>query len=213
MSESLTGRLRRSGVLPILRLRDHGLALEVGRALARAGIDAIELTLDDPGALASLRRLSSELSEHMLLGAGTVLSPQQVAAAAEAGARFLVTPNVDRTVIAAADDAGLQVVPGACTATELAEALVAGVEVIKLFPAGPLGIGYMRALLGPFESARLLPTGGIDPAGAGDWIAAGALAVGIGSSLVPPRPTYADLEGIEQRAHTALAAAREARRR
>jgi Entner-Doudoroff aldolase len=192
-------------VVAILRLRDHGLAAEVCDALARGGIRVLELTQDDPGALAALRAVAGR--DDVVVGAGTVLDPATVPALAAAGARFVVAPNTDRRVISAALAAGLDPIPGALTATEVAAALDAGATTVKLFPAGPLGPGYLRALRGPFERVDFVPTGGIAHDAVGEWLAAGAAAVGLGSDLVAARPTDADLAGIEARARVAVAAA------
>jgi Entner-Doudoroff aldolase len=198
--------LLESRVVAILRLRDHGLAVEVCDALARGGIRVLELTQDDPGALAALRAVAAR--PDVVVGAGTVLDPATVPALAGAGARFVVAPNTDRRVIAAALAAGLAPIPGALTATEVAAALEAGADMVKLFPAGPLGPGYLRALRGPFETAAFVPTGGIAHDAVGEWLAAGAAAVGLGSDLVAARPTDADLARIEARARVAVEAAR-----
>jgi Entner-Doudoroff aldolase len=198
--------LLESRVVAILRLRDHGLAAEVCDALARGGIRVLELTQDDPGALEALRAVAGR--DDVVVGAGTVLDPRTVPALADAGARFVVAPNTDRRVIAAALDAGLAPIPGALTATEVATALDAGATIVKLFPAGPLGPGYLRALRGPFERVDFVPTGGIAHDAVGEWLAAGAAAVGLGSDLVDARPTDADLAGIEARARVAVEAAR-----
>jgi Entner-Doudoroff aldolase len=198
--------LRESRVVAILRLRDHGLAAEVCDALARGGIRVLELTQDDPGALAALRAVAGR--RDVVVGAGTVVDPATVPALADAGARFVVAPNTDRRVIAAALAAGLDPIPGALTATEVACALEAGATMVKLFPAGPLGPGYLRALRGPFERVEFVPTGGIAHDAVGEWIAAGAAAVGLGSDLVAARPTDADLAAIEARARVAVESAR-----
>jgi len=198
--------IRDSRVVAILRLRDHGLAVEVCDALVRGGIRVLELTQDDPGALAALRAVAGRTD--VVVGAGTVLDPASVPALADAGARFVVAPNADRRVIAAALAAGLDPMPGALTATEVACALEAGATLVKLFPAGPLGPGYLRALRGPFEGVELVPTGGIAHDAVGAWLAAGAAAVGLGSDLVAARPTDADLATIEARARVAVEAAR-----
>jgi Entner-Doudoroff aldolase len=196
--------LRDTRIVAVLRLRDHGLAVEVCDALVRGGIRVLELTQDDPAALAALRRVASL---DAVVGAGTVMDAATVAAVADAGARFVVSPNTDARVIAASLDAGLTPLPGALTATEVAAAIAAGAEYVKLFPAGPMGPAYLRALRGPFEQVAFVPTGGIAHDAAGDWIAAGAVAVGLGSDLVGARPTDADLAGIEARARVAIAAA------
>jgi Entner-Doudoroff aldolase len=198
--------LRETGVVAILRLRDHGLAVEVCDALVRGGIRVLELTQDDPGALDALRAVASSV-EGAIVGAGTVMDAPAVAAVADAGARFVVSPNVDPDVIRASLDAGLAPLPGALTATEVAAALAAGAEIVKLFPAGPMGPAYLRALRGPFERVAFVPTGGIAHDAVGEWIAAGACAVGLGSDLVGARPTDAELAGIEARARVAIARA------
>ena len=148
-----------SRVVAILRLRDHGLAVEVAEALVRGGVRVLELTQDDPGALAALRAVAA--LPDVVVGAGTVLDPATVPALADAGARFIVSPNTDPRVIGAALDAGLEPIPGALTATEVASAIGAGATLVKLFPAGPLGTAYLRALRGPFGHVNFVPTGGI----------------------------------------------------
>ena len=197
--------LLESRVVAILRLRDHGLAVEVAEALARGGVRVLELTQDDPGALDALRAVAA--LPDVVVGAGTVLDPATVPVLAEAGARFIVSPNTDPSVIGAALDAGLDPIPGALTATEVASAIAAGATLVKLFPAGPLGTAYLRALRGPFGDVDFVPTGGIAHDAVAEWLEAGAAAVGLGSDLVPARPTDADLAGIEARARVAVEAA------
>jgi 2-dehydro-3-deoxyphosphogluconate aldolase / (4S)-4-hydroxy-2-oxoglutarate aldolase len=195
---SAAQRIRATRAIAILRLRDHGLAVEVGHALAGAGLDIMEITLDHPDGLAALRRLADEVDA--VVGAGTVRSAEQARAAADAGATFCVSPGVDAGVVRAALDAGMEPLPGAFTATEVGTALDAGARLVKLFPAGPAGPAYLRALLGPFGDVELVPTGGIRHEAAGDWIRAGATAVGLGSDLVPARPAAADVDAIAARA-------------
>jgi Entner-Doudoroff aldolase len=197
--------LRESRVVAILRLRDHGLAVEVAHALASGGIRVLELTQDDPGALDALRAVAA--LPDLLVGAGTVLDPDTVPALADAGARFVVAPNTDPRVISAARAAGLEPIPGALTATEVAGALAAGATLVKLFPAGPLGPAYLRALRAPFERVEFVPTGGIAHDAIGEWLDAGAVGVGLGSDLVSARPTDADLAGIAARARVVVSAA------
>ena len=200
MTPDAVERVRGSGAVAIMRLRDHGLSVEIGQMLAAAGLLVIEVTLDDPGALRALRALADRLPDDVLLGAGTVRRPEQVAEAADAGARFCLSPHCDPAIIEATLAAGLEPVPGAGTATEVARGLDAGARMIKLFPAGPLGIGYLNALHGPFGGTAFLPTGGIRHDEVGAWLAAGATAVGLGSDLVPALPQASDLERIAERA-------------
>ena len=205
-------RLRDSGAVAIMRLRDHRRSVEIGHALADAGLPVMEVTLDDPAALRALRALADSLPAGVLLGAGTVRRPEQVAQAADAGARFCLSPHCDPAIVEATLGAGLEPVPGAGSATEVARALDAGARVVKLFPAGPLGIGYMKALLGPFRGTDFLPTGGIRHDAVADWLQAGAAAVGLGSDLVPAVPEAADLDGIAARARVVAAQVAAARR-
>ena len=200
MSADALERLRDSGAVAIMRLRDHGRSVEIGHALAGAGLAVMEVTLDHPGAARALRALADALPGDVLLGAGTVRRVEQVAEAADAGARFCLSPHCDPAIVEATLAAGLEPVPGAGTATEVARALDSGARVVKLFPAGPLGIGYLNALQGPFRGTAFLPTGGIRHDEVGAWLEAGATAVGLGSDLVPAVPEASDLERIAERA-------------
>jgi Entner-Doudoroff aldolase len=208
---SVADRIRATGAVAILRLRDHGLAVEIGHALAGAGLDVMEITLDDPNALAALRRMAASLGDSVVLGAGTVRTVEAVAAAADAGARFCVSPGLDRAVVQETLAAGLEPLPGAYTATEVGAAVDAGARLVKLFPAGAAGTAYLRALRGPFGDVDFVPTGGIRHDAAGEWIAAGAVAVGLGSDLVAARPTEADVAALAARAATVLEQVRRAR--
>lgn len=204
-------RLRACGAVAIMRLRDHGLSVEVAHALTGAGVRAVEVTLDHPLALDALHAVADAMPGEVLLGAGTVRSVEQVRAAADAGARFCLSPHLDPAIVEATLAAGLEPVPGAGTATEVALALSAGARLVKLFPAGPLGPGYLRALLGPFAGVEFLPTGGIRHDAVAPWLQAGAAAVGLGSDLVPALPAAEDLDGIAERARRVVAQVADAR--
>lgn len=200
-------RIRAARVVAVLRLRDHTRAVEVAETLAGGGVTALEFTLDDPGGLGAIERVAARVGDGVLLGAGTVTEVAQVAAAREVGARFCVSPHTDPAVIAAANGAGLAPLPGVSTPTELLTARRAGARLLKLFPAGPLGIAYLKALRGPFGDAEIVPTGGVELADIGAWLRAGAVAVGVGSSLVD---RTGSLHGLADRARQAAAAARNA---
>jgi len=194
--------VRRAGAVAILRLREHRRAVAVGEVLLDAGLPVVEVTFDHADAPAALRSMVERLSPGALLGAGTVRTPEQVSRCGEAGGRFCVSPHTDPVLIRACIDAGLEPIPGAQTATDVAMATDAGARLIKLFPAGPLGVGYLRAMLGPFREVLFLPTGGIRHDGVGPWLRAGAVAVGLGSDLVPAAPGEAELDAIARRART-----------
>ena len=145
-----------------------------------AGIRAIEVTLDSPGALASIGALRSRFDAGLIVGAGTVRSVQGVVAADDAGAEFIVTPNVDEAVLATSRVRGLPSLAGALTPTEALHAWDCGASAVKLFPAGPFGPGYLKALRDPLHDIPFIPTGGVTATGAGAWLAEGAAALGVG---------------------------------
>jgi Entner-Doudoroff aldolase len=195
-------RIRQAGAVAVLRLTDHSRTLHIGQAIVAGGLDVLEVTFDHPDAAAALRGLADALPASALLGAGTIRQPGQVEEAAAAGARFCVSPHTDPAIIAAALAAGLEPLPGAATATEVATAVDAGARLVKLFPAGPLGLAYLRAMRGPFAGVLFMPTGGIRHSDVLPWLQAGAVAVGLGSDLVPAAPTAADVEPVRQRARS-----------
>ncbi len=194
--------VQRAGAIAILRLRDHAHVVAIGERLLAAGLPVMEVTFDHPEAPRALRAMTDRLPPEALIGAGTVRTTDQVLACREAGGRFCVSPHTDPMLIAACVDAGLEPMPGAQTATEVAGATDAGARLVKLFPAGPLGIGYLRAMRGPFRDVLFIPTGGIRHDEVGTWLEAGAVAVGLGSDLVPAVPGVADLDAIGERAAT-----------
>jgi 2-dehydro-3-deoxyphosphogluconate aldolase / (4S)-4-hydroxy-2-oxoglutarate aldolase len=179
--------LRRARVLAILRRSDIGeVVLDLFDELHGAGVRAIEVTLDQTDSLDALRRLIDHASDDVLVGAGTVLTTEQLDAVAGLGVSFVVCPHFDAQLVAHAVDRGLPILPGVATATEAAAARAAGASVLKLFPAGPLGLDYLRALRGPFRDVPFVPTGGIRVTDVPAWLAAGAACVGIGGALVGP---------------------------
>ncbi|QYJ16291.1 KHG/KDPG aldolase [Rubrobacter xylanophilus DSM 9941] len=178
-------RLGRLGLVAVVRGRSWEDAVEVSEALLEGGVAAIEVAYTTPEAGRALRELARR-GEDFLLGAGTVTSPEQAEEAAASGAGFLVSPGFDPELTAAMLRTGCAALPGVFTPGEVMGALNSGVEALKLFPAGAVGPGYLKALLGPFPGARFVPTGGVTDRNAGEWFAAGAFAVGAGGALAPP---------------------------
>ncbi|MDA1274989.1 MAG: bifunctional 4-hydroxy-2-oxoglutarate aldolase/2-dehydro-3-deoxy-phosphogluconate aldolase [Verrucomicrobia bacterium] len=171
-------------MIAILRGDFGGREAEIACVLFDAGVTAVEVTLNSPDALGTIRRIEELCGDHMAIGAGTVMSPDDVRAAADSGAQFIVSPNRDRSVIETTKRLNLASFPGCFTPSEIVEALDAGADAAKVFPALSLGPAFIKALRGPLEHARLVPTGGVTPAAARDYFAAGAWAVGVGSELV-----------------------------
>jgi 2-dehydro-3-deoxyphosphogluconate aldolase/(4S)-4-hydroxy-2-oxoglutarate aldolase len=197
--------LRASGVIAILRGTRADRIPAVADVLVTAGISCIEITLNTAGALAALAALAAAPPSGSMLGAGTVLSPDAAARAVDAGARYLVTPNVDPAVIAAGVDRGVAVFPGALTPTEIAAAWTAGAAAVKVFPAGALGADYIRAVRAPLDHIPLVPTGGISIDAADTYLDAGAIGVAIGGPLVGDALEGGDLRTLAERARGLVA--------
>lgn len=171
-------------MIAILRGDFGGRESDLVAVLHEAGFTAVEVTLNSPGALTTIGKLAAQFGSQMAIGAGTVLTAQAVEQAATAGARFIVSPNRDIAVIAATKRLGLVSLPGCFTPSEIVEALDAGADAIKIFPANTLGPTYIKAVRAPLNQARLVPTGGVTPEKTREYFAAGAWALGIGSELV-----------------------------
>lgn len=181
---ALLDRLRSARILAILRVDDvAGAGVSLARRLHSEGVRAIECTLDKPDALAAIEILRAELGSDTLIGAGTVTRIDQVDALVEIGAEFCVTPHLDPDLVTHSLDRGLPILPGVMTPSEVATALRLGAPAVKLFPAGILGLDYLRALQGPFGRFPVIPTGNLAVGDVVDWIEAGAICVGLGSTL------------------------------
>lgn len=172
-----------TGVVAILRGVPNATAVELARELHGAGIDLIEVALSEAGALEQLAAVAEELGQEALVGAGTVTSLGLARAARDAGASFLVTPHVVPDVNGFARLHAVPVIGGAMTPTEIATAREQGNAFVKVFPAGVLGPGYLRALHGPYPDAALVAVGGVDPDNAADFVRAGAVGVAVGDAL------------------------------
>lgn len=158
---SLNERIGRLGVVPVVVIRDPRRAVPLARALAEGGLPCAEITFRTSGAAEALRRIAAEVPD-VLPGAGTVLTTGQAEAAREAGARFVVSPGFDARVVDYCRAHELPVYPGVCTPTEIQSALEAGLDVLKFFPAGPLGgASFLKAISAPFPGLRFIPTGGV----------------------------------------------------
>ncbi len=177
--------IERAGLVPVIRVPTAELALRAVEALLAGGITVFEITMTVPDAIGVIRSLRDRFHERALVGAGTVLGPEDARACIDAGARFLVSPGLDPNTIDAAHAEGVPMLPGALTPTEVIDAWRAGADIVKIFPCSALGgAKYLRALRGPLPHIKMLPTGGVTPATAHEYIAAGAVALGMGSELV-----------------------------
>jgi 2-dehydro-3-deoxyphosphogluconate aldolase/(4S)-4-hydroxy-2-oxoglutarate aldolase len=199
--ESVLEQIGVGRVVAILRGSFAGREEEIVAELVAGGVTAVEVTLNSPAALATIARLVARFGDRLALGAGTVLTVEEVERVADAGGRFIVSPNRNVAVIGRTKQLGLVSLPGCFTPSEMVEALDAGADAIKLFPIQPLGLDFIRAVQGPLPGIRLVPTGGVTPELAERYFAAGAWAVGVGSELLGrDLVTAPQLDGLRQRA-------------
>jgi 2-dehydro-3-deoxyphosphogalactonate aldolase len=179
--------LARSPLVAILRGVQPSEVESICSALERAGISIVEVPLNSPRPLESISILSRRFGDRMLIGAGTLTTPSQVDEVAAAGGRLVVTPHADTAIVRAAKGAGLFACPGFFNPTEAFALLDAGADAIKLFPAEVLGPHMLKALRAVLPaSAVVIPVGGVDVDQVAPWMAAGALGLGVGSSIYRP---------------------------
>ena len=180
----VAAEIQRLGVVAVIRMKDAGRLRAVIDAIAEGGVRAIEVTMSVPGAVGLIAKLAPALPSSILFGAGTVIDAATARAVIDAGARFIVSPVFRREVIDACHERDIVVAPGCFSPTEILDAHEYGADVVKVFPATALGPSYIKDIRAPLPQVRLMPTGGVTLDNAGDWIRAGAVAVGVGSALL-----------------------------
>lgn len=176
--------LETSGVVAVIRLQDPARLRAVVDALAEGGVRALEVTMTVPRAIEMIAELAPTLPGGFLLGAGTVLDAATARQVILAGARFVVSPVLRLETIAMCHRYDVVAMPGCFTPTEILTAWEAGADIVKVFPATALGPGFIKDIRGPLPQVRLVPTGGVTVENAGEWITAGAVAVGVGAALL-----------------------------
>ena len=201
-----------AGAVAVIRMKEPAKVAAVIDALAAGGVRVLEITMTVPGAIEVIREVSGALPDGVILGAGTVLDAATARRVIEAGARFVVAPTLDSDTIKACHEHDVPMMPGCFSPTEILGAWRLGADIVKVFPATSLGPGYIKDVLAPLPEVKLMPTGGVTPENAGDWIRAGAVAVGIGSSLVNAKAVAAgDFARIEETARLLISNIRAAR--
>lgn len=201
-----------TGVVAVVRLRDASGVRQVADALLAGGVRAIEVTMTVPRAVEIIADLAATAPRELVIGAGTVTDAETAQAVIAAGASFVVSPMLDLPMVAACRVAGVPVMPGCFTPTEIVTAVRAGADAVKVFPATTLGPTYFKDVRGPFPDLRLMPTGGVTAENAASWIRAGAWALGAGGALVDPALVqsgqFAAITARAQAFITAVASAR-----
>lgn len=179
------------------RAEDYDAVLDV---LVDAGIRSVELTLTTPGTFGHFPHLLARFGDVIDLGIGTVTNTADLSRAIEAGAAYLVTPITSPAFVVQATEAGVPIVPGGLTPTELFASWSAGASAVKVFPAGQVGPSYLKDLRGPFPDIVAVPSGGVDLTGAEEWLEAGAVAVSVGGPLLGDAFAGGDLRALHERA-------------
>ena len=191
-------------LIAILRGIERREAADVAEALIDAGIDRIEIPLNSPDPFESIQRMATAHGDHALIGAGTVLSPEQVQGVSNAGGRLVVSPNCDEDVIKATKSLNMKSFPGVLTPTECFDALKWGADGLKVFPAFQMGVDGLKALRAVLPSeTQVYMVGGVGPENFSDWLKAGANGFGLGTSLYTPGTT---VDEIAERARATVSA-------
>jgi 2-dehydro-3-deoxyphosphogluconate aldolase/(4S)-4-hydroxy-2-oxoglutarate aldolase len=201
--------IERTRIIAIVRGVKEAHIVSLAGALLKGGVTVMEVTLNTPGALAMISDLQAKLSEQMFIGAGTVLDVEDAQKAVQAGASFLVTPNLDEDVIRYASREGIPIFPGAMTPTEVVKAWKAGATAIKIFPSASLGLTYIKELMGPLDHIPMMAVGGVTEENIKQFVDLGCYGLGIGGSLINLKEIEAGrFEWITDKAARLLAASR-----
>lgn len=182
--EHVTQAVEQAGIVAVIRIKDPDRLRGVVDAISEGGVRVLEVTMTVPGAVDLIAKLAPTMPEGFVLGAGTVVDAATVARVVDAGARFVVSPVYRQTVVSACHARGVAAMPGCFSPTEILDAWDGGADVVKVFPATTLGPGFIKDIRGPLPHVKLMPTGGVTVDNAGDWIRAGAVAVGVGTALL-----------------------------
>jgi 2-dehydro-3-deoxyphosphogluconate aldolase / (4S)-4-hydroxy-2-oxoglutarate aldolase len=208
----IVSAIEEAGIVAVIRMKEPEKLQAIVDALAEGGIRALEITMTVPGAVELIRQLAPKLPAGFSFGAGTVVDADTVHRVVDAGAQFVVSPVFRREVVAACLARNVAAMPGCFTPTEILDAWDAGADVVKVFPATTLGPGYLKDVHAPLPHVKLMPTGGVTVDNAGDWIRAGAVAVGVGASLLDTKAIAAgDFKVLRTNAERMIANVRAAR--
>ncbi|MAB91708.1 MAG: keto-deoxy-phosphogluconate aldolase [Planctomycetes bacterium] len=195
--DSVTERIGELALVPVIKIDDAARATQLADALVAGGLPCAEITFRTAAAADAIRAVAKR--GDLLVGAGTVVTPEQVTEAVDAGARFVVSPGLDEGVVRRCNDLSIPVIPGVATPTEMIRAVQLGLEIVKLFPAGALGgISYLKAVAAPFPGLRFMPTGGVSASNVREWLTHPRVFACGGSWMVPPDALAdGDFERIE----------------
>ncbi len=206
--------LANPGIIAVVRAQKPEQVIPLSEALLAGGVIAIEITMTTPNAIGAIREARAKLEDRAVIGVGTVLDAQTCRSALEAGAEFVVTPVCRPDFVNIVHGFDRPIMLGAYTPTEAQTAHEAGADFIKIFPADTLGPGYMKAVRAPLPHLRIVPTGGVDVGNVVDFLKAGCVALGVGSSLVSAKILQeANWPELTRRAQEFVKAAQDARKK
>lgn len=212
--QEITDQIIDCGAVAVIRMAEAERLVRVADAFREGGITAIEVTMTTPGALSVIEEVARQMEddEDVIVGVGSVLDAEMVRRAADAGAQFAVSPIFKSELVEAAHGRDMAVAPGAFSPTEIQTAHEAGADLVKVFPASTVGMGYFKAVRAPLPHLNLMPTGGVSLTNAGEWIESGARAVAVGSALLDEEAVAAgDFEQLTENARTLRRSIDEAR--
>ena len=182
--ETILAEIFKRKAVAVVRIKEADKLRKVIDAINEGGISVAEITMTVPNAIQLIEQMSKEVDENIIIGVGSVLNAKVAEDAINAGAKYVVSPIFKKEIIETAHKFEIPAMPGCFTPTEIQTAYEAGADIIKVFPADVLGMAFFKGVLAPMPHLKLMPTGGVSLTNAGDWIKAGACAVGIGSALL-----------------------------
>lgn len=210
--ELVLERIMKQGLVAVVRTENTDKAKHVAEACRLGGVAAMEITFTVPGAHKAIEDLAKEYANgDILLGAGTVLDPETARIAILSGAQYIISPYFDEATAKLCNRYRIAYMPGVMTPGEAVRAMEAGADILKIFPASLFGPAIVKSFLGPLPQAILMPTGGVSPGNAGEWIKAGAVALGVGSELTKGASTgdYTQITETAKQFIRAIEAARQ----
>ena len=182
--KEILNKLEANVAVAVIRLADSTKLIRVCEAIFEGGVKSIEITMTVPNAISVIKESVKRLGDHMLIGVGSVLNAETAKKAIDAGANYVVSPIFKKEIIEVAHKNDVPALPGCFTPSEIQTAFESGADIIKIFPADVLGMAFFKSILAPMPHLKLMPTGGVTLTNVGDWIKAGACAVGIGTALL-----------------------------
>ncbi|HOP75552.1 MAG TPA: bifunctional 2-keto-4-hydroxyglutarate aldolase/2-keto-3-deoxy-6-phosphogluconate aldolase [Bacillota bacterium] len=209
--EQVLSKITECGLVAVVRAESGEQAIKIAEACAKAGVAGIEITFTVPGAAEVIRDCAKRFNNgEIIIGAGTVMDAETARTAILAGAQYVVSPYLNVETVQLCNRYRVPVMPGAMTIKEVVEAMQAGADVVKVFPGELFGPKFIKAVKGPIPYAKMMPTGGVSLDNVNEWIAAGAVAVGVGGNLTAGAKT-GDYESITNIAEQFIAKIKEAR--